>query len=203
MVKRIAMPGVEQKIITIVAPEVFKRLYDACDERYEGYIQRNRAILCLLIDTGIRVSELCTLTLDCVFFSEDDNFVRVYGKGRKQREVGFGQRTRKALRNYILRYRHASKSEVHVFVSHLDGPLTQSGIDQMLRQLASKAGITMNIHAHLFRHTFAVNYLKAGGDVYKLSRLLGHASVVITEKYLRAFQQRDARQGNISVLDSL
>jgi site-specific recombinase XerD len=165
--RRIELPKVEQKVIDIITPDQFKRLYAACDDsRYAGDTQRNRAILCLLLDTGIRVSELCGLTIDHIYLSDDDNFIRVKGKGRKQREVGIGDRTRKALRSYMLRYRKASRTEQHVFMGHLGSPLTPMGIDQLLGRLARAAGITdVQIHAHLFRHTYAVNFLKAGGTV--------------------------------------
>jgi integrase/recombinase XerD len=204
-VKRIELPAVEAKVVGVITPEMFKKLYTACDhERYENHAQRNRAILSVLLDTGIRAAELCSLTLDQVYFGEDTSFIRVYGKGRKWREAALGEKARKALRNYILRYRHASKSEVHVFVSRFGGPLTPGGIDQLLYALADRAGIDRDhASAHKFRHSFAVNFLKNGGDLYKLSRLLGHASVSITERYLRAFTAQDARTGNISVLDNL
>jgi site-specific recombinase XerD len=202
-IRRIELPRIDAKVVDIITPERFKRLYAACaQERFAGTTQRNRAILFLLADTGIRAAELCSLTLDCVFFNDDDNFIRVLGKGRKQREVGFGDNTRKALRTYILRYRKAAKNEQHVFISHKNEPLTPGGIDTMLYTLADKAGISRElVSAHKWRHTFAVTYLRNGGDVYKLSRPLGHASVDTTEKYLRAFQASDARQGGTSIVD--
>jgi len=203
-IKRIELPRIDAKIIDIITPEQFKLLYAACDdERYANHAQRNRAILSLLLDTGIRAAELCSLILDCVFFNDEDNFIRVFGKGRKWREVGFGEKARKALRTYIIRYRHTSRNEQHVFISRFDKPLTPGGVDQILYELADRAGVDReHVSAHKFRHSFAVTYRKNGGDVYKLSRLLGHASVTITERYLRAFQAQDARQGSISVLDN-
>src|SRR6266705_558473 len=88
--QRVALPKTEQKIITIITDELFTKLHNACanaNNRFAGHIQRNRAILAVLMDTGLRVSELCSLTLDQVCFSDKDSFVRTYGKGRKWREV--------------------------------------------------------------------------------------------------------------------
>jgi integrase/recombinase XerD len=204
-VKRIELPTIDAKIVEIITPEMFKRLYAACDqERFAGHAQRNRAILAMLLDTGARAAELCSLTMDQVYFGDDDNFVRVFGKGRKWREVGFGEKARKTLRTYIIRYRKASKNQVHVFISRFGEALTPGGIDQILYELADRAGIAReHVSAHKFRHTFAVTYLRNGGDIYRLARLLGHTSVKITERYLRAFQASDARTGNVSVLDSM
>ncbi len=203
MVRRIALPKVASKVMRLITPGEFERLYEACGiARYTGQTQRNRAILCLLYDTGIRSAELCGLHLAEVYFLEGDNFLRVLGKGRKQREVGFGQRTRKALRVYIYRHRKASQAQTHVFLSRRGSPLTPSGLEQILYHLADKAGIE-RISAHKFRHSFAVNYLQRGGDLFKLSRLLGHESIQTTQRYLSAFSARDARTGGLSVLDQL
>ncbi len=198
--RNIEVPKAEQKVMNIIGKEAFERLYAACEGT--DFCKRNQAILCLLMDTGVRVSELCGLMLSQVHITEDDSYIRVYGKGRKEREVDFGPRTRKVLRGYITRYRKTVKSEQHVFLSYQHGPLTVTGVEQALNMIADKAGVH-GIHPHLFRHSYAVGRLKSGTDVYRLSRLLVHASVAITEHYLRAFKASDARTGNISVLDNL
>jgi len=206
LIRRIPMPTIEKKVLEVFTAEQFKALYDACaKEPYEKLVHRDRAILMLLGDTGIRVSELCSLELSDVFFDEEESFIRIlHGKGRKQREVGFGAKTRKVLKTYINRWRRAPKNERHVFISHVGGPIKPSGINMMLDRLEAWSGVSgVRVSAHTFRHFFAVNYLKAGGDLYKLSRLLGHGHVGITERYLQAFRQRDARQGGISVVDNL
>jgi len=84
--------------------------------------------------------------------------------------------------------------------------LTPEGLDRLLYRLRDRVGRQhfngVRVSAHTFRHTYAVRYLEQGGDLYKLSRLMGHSSVVVTEGYLRAFTARAARQGG-SVLDNL
>lgn len=202
--RRIELPRVDVKIIETFTPDQIKRLFAATEkESTQTLTMRDRAILSVLLDTGIRASELCGLTLDNVFISPQDAFIRVFGKGRKERECGMGKESRTALYRYISRYRHADKGERHVFLNRCNQPMTVDGLDQMLYRLRDWARIKdSSCSAHKFRHSFAVSYLQAGGDIYKLSRLLGHTSVQVTENYLKAFKARDARMGGLSVLDS-
>jgi site-specific recombinase XerD len=207
LTKRIALPKKEQKVIPVYTPEQIDRLLDACDrcDTHEFRI-RNRALLCLLVDTGIRAAEACDLTIDRVRFEPDESYLLVNGKGKKQREVPLGRKTRQALHRYIHRARMQSGCP-NVFLARGGAPLTTSGLDQVLYRLRDTAGSKyfqgVRVSAHTFRHTFAVRSLEAGVDLYKLSRLLGHSTVMTTENYLKAFTNRQARQGSISVLDNL
>ncbi|WP_040444212.1 tyrosine-type recombinase/integrase [Ktedonobacter racemifer] len=164
--------------------------------------QRNIAILSLLLDTGVRASELCTLTLENVVITRDDAYIRVMGKGRKEREIGLGKQARIQIQKYIRLYRKGAEEKEVVFISQRQQPLTINGLDQLLYRLRDHAKLSVSAGAHKFRHTFAVNYLLNGGDVYKLSRIMGHTSVSTTERYVRSMKQRDARRG-LSVLDNL
>ncbi len=138
-----------------------------------------------------------------VFITGDDPFIRVLGKGRKQREVGLGATSRKLLRVYIVRWRKADKAERHVFVNRMGEPMTPGGLNTMLYRLEQWSGVTgVRVSCHTFRHSYACAFLLQGGDVYRLSRLLGHTSIRVTERYLGAIQSRQARQGG-SVLDRL
>ncbi len=133
-----------------------------------------------------------------------DGFLRVLGKGRKQREVPIGVNARKMLHDYI-RIAHTTEiGENHVFLGYRHEPLTVSALDQMLHRLKQRANITgIRVSAHSFRHTFAMNFLAQGGDVYVLSRLMGHESVQVTEVYLRSLRAEQARKSSKSVLDNL
>jgi len=204
--QHISMPKVEIDVIEIFTPEQIQALFAACEaEHTETLAMRNKAILSVLLDTGIRASELCDLTLDQVFLSPEDSFLRVRGKGRKEREAGpLGKHARRALQRYLHRFRKAPKHEQHVFLGRDRKPLTGNGLNQMLYKLRDRAHITgVRVSCHTFRHTYSVRYLQAGGDIYRLSRLLGHTSVSVTEEYLRAFKGKDARSGTLSVLDQL
>ena len=154
--------------------------------------------------TGIRAAELCGLTRECTFLRLDDSYLKVHGKGDKWREVPLGKDARTALYRYMTRYRKADSEEQHIFVNRNGRPLTTNGLDQMLARLAQWARITgVRCSAHTFRHTFAVNYLATSNDVYKLSRLMGHSEVKITEGYLITVKARAARQDGISIVDTM
>lgn len=207
IVKRIDLPKREQKVIPTFTPKQIELLFAACERGETAeQVARDKAILALLIDTGIRANELCTLTKDHVFFSDGDAWLMVDGKGRKQREVGMGKRSRQLLHRYIYRFRQAPHDIPFVFMAKKGTPLTTFGLDQMLYRLRDKVGKEyfkgIRVSAHSFRHNYAVNYLEGGGDIYRLARLLGHSEISTTEQYLRAFNQRNARKPGLSVLDN-
>lgn len=200
----IAVPKVDQKVIETFTSEQIQAMFDVCKKECTPMlVARDNAILSLLLDTGVRASELCTLTLGNVSLDAGDAYITVMGKGRKQRETGLGKQARTALHRYIRQYRKGARPEDVVFLNRFHNPMTINGLDQLLYRLrdwAKLGGISAG--AHKFRHTFAANYLLNGGDVYKLSRLMGHTSVSTTERYVRSMKQRDARRG-LSVLDNL
>lgn len=204
VVRRLEMPKREQKVLRILSQEDIDGLFTACDQsETPEYAVRNRAILAVLLDTGIRANELCDLALDRVHFAPDSAWLVVNGKGRKQREVGLGKKSRQLLHKYIHRFREADSNQQHVIVGKGGGPLQPEGLDRLLYHLRDRAGLQgRRISAHLLRHTYAVRYLEQGGDIYRLKVLMGHTSVSTTEGYLRAFTAKAARQG-ASVFDQL
>lgn len=107
---------------------------------------------------------------------------------------------------YLSRGRPESPLE-WVFLSYEKHKMTPNGVERLLHRLRNMAGKKhfdgIRVSAHMLRHSFAVHYLEQGGDLYKLSRLMGHESVNTTTRYLRAFQARSARLGSKSVLDGL
>jgi site-specific recombinase XerD len=153
------------------------------------------------LDTGMRASELCGLTLDRL---GSDSAI-VYGKGRKERTVGpIGRQCQRQLLRYIERFRVGRAGVETVFTTDEGDPMTLSSLDGLLKWIRDEAGITgVRVSAHTFRHTFAVSYLQQpGADIYKLKLLLGHSNVTTTELYLADFEQRQARQGS-SVADTI
>jgi integrase/recombinase XerD len=203
--KRIVMPRREGKVLTVFSPEQITALMHATGRELTATLAaRDKAILAVLLDTGIRANELCTLTLDRTFLSGTDSYLRVYGKGRKEREVGLGREARTAVQRYVIRFRPKGAACRETFLNQRSQPITPEGLDKILYRLRDWARIRgVRCSAHTFRHTFAVTYLTAGGDIYTLSQLLGHSSVATTEGYLRAFSSRQARLHGTSVLDSL
>jgi len=204
--KRISMPKVTERVIEVFTPDQIKRLFAACEREVQPAMRaRDRALLAVLLDTGLRADELCSLTLDRVHFDRDDTYLHVLGKGRRERQVGLGSKSRAELHRYIYRYRDAPSILRYVFVGHKGMRLGPNGLDQMLYRLRDWAGperfAGVRVSAHTFRHTMAVSYLERGGDVYVLSRLLGHSNITTTELYLKAFRSKSARRG-LSVFDS-
>src|SRR6266567_5091385 len=203
LAKRIELPKTDEQVLETFSPEQLAAMLAVTAD--QPFPVRDKAIVAVLIDTGIRASELCGLTLDSVWLDQDDSFVRVRGKGRKERELAMARASRMALRRYITRHRRpASKTEQHVFLGRTGHPLTVSGLEQLITQLGERAHIKgVRVSPHTLRHTFAVQYLLNGGDLYKLSRLMGHTSVKITERYVASMRAWQARQGGHSVLDHL
>lgn len=188
---RLSKPKTPYKVTPAFTPEHIEKMLAACDTETRSGL-RDYVILLVLLDTGMRVSELCKLRLSDVH----PRYVKVFGKGQKEREIGLHPEVGKALWKYIQKHRGSFGIEDdHVFLGER-GPLTPSGVQTMLKTVAKRAGVTgVRASPHTMRHTFSKQYLKQGGDIFKLSRELGHSSVQITEKYyLTDFSSTDARQ---------
>ncbi|MBK5214159.1 MAG: site-specific tyrosine recombinase XerD [Flavobacteriaceae bacterium] len=147
--------------------------------------ERNRAILETLYGCGLRVSELTNLKISDLFFEE--GFIKVTGKGDKQRLVPIGPTTEK----YINIYRKEIRvhQEIHplakdtVFLNQHGKPLTRAMIFTIVKRLAVKAGIRKTISPHTFRHSFATHLLENGADLRAIQQMLGHESITTTEIY--------------------
>jgi site-specific recombinase XerD len=184
-------PKVASYIIPTFDESQIDSLLAACDLKTPlGY--RDYTMMLLLLDTGIRLSELCGLRLEDIH----RNYIRVFGKGDKEREVGVSPDVAQYIWKYVNKYRDAdSETERHVFLNRYGKPLTDSGIAQTIADIGKRAGLSgVRVSPHTFRHTYAVMYLDNGGDVYKLSRTLGHSEIGTTEEYLKNFKSRDARK---------
>jgi integrase/recombinase XerD len=206
VVRRIKKPKIIETIIETFTSEQIEALFAACDRQESEHLQlRDRAILSLLLDTGIRANELCTLTIGNVDTSADDPHITVFGKGSKWREVGLGATSRRVLRRYIRQFRATASRNEPVFVGRYHEPLTTNGLGQLVLRLGKVAGIQgVRCSPHTFRHYFAINYLlQKDSDIYRLSRLMGHTDIEVTTRYLKAMKQKEARQGGQSVLDSM
>jgi site-specific recombinase XerD len=192
-------PKLARYVIKTFSGEQIKSMLNACDMgTVVGF--RDYTIILLLLDTGIRVAELCSLTLDRVYLSvRDEAFIKVMGKGRKEREVGISFEVAELLWKYIHVYRRPKQdSEQTLFINVFGVPLTPNGVEQLVKEAGRRAGVTgVRVSPHTFRHTFARMFLENGGKIHDLSLLLGHSSVVVTENYLKDFNSRGARQGQM------
>jgi integrase/recombinase XerD len=145
---------------------------------------RDRAILELLYATGIRVSELTSLTLQNVLL--DERVIRVLGKGNKERVVPFNTETAKFLETYITSIRPVilkKRGEDRVFLNLRGGPISRVSIWKIIKEYSIKAGINKNLYPHILRHTFATHLLQRGCDLRTLQIFLGHASLMTTQIY--------------------
>lgn len=179
---RLKRPKVPQPMIRILSEDEVKTIFDKINPNcFLG--ARLHAMAILLLDTGIRASELCTLTLENTYL--DDGYVKVMGKGSKERMVPFGAGTKKALIRYITTFRPepSPRAKAQLFLATDGEALTYVGLAKAIKRLGLISGVT-RLHPHLFRHTFAVNYLMNGGDVMTLKLILGHTTLDVTQVYM-------------------
>ena len=146
--------------------------------------QRNRAILDTLYSCGLRVSELCNLKLSELYF--DEGFIKVEGKGSKQRLVPISPRAIKEIKYWLLD-RNVGKIkkgfEDYVFLARWGNSISRIMVFHLIKELAEKAGITKNISPHTFRHSFATHLLEGGANLRAIQCMLGHESIATTEIY--------------------
>jgi integrase/recombinase XerC/integrase/recombinase XerD len=145
---------------------------------------RNIAILIILLDTGIRLSELCGLRFEDTHI--EDGYLKVMGKGSKERIVPIGASTQKMLWRYTIHFRPDSllSTDNYLFLT-LDGkPLQPNAVKLLINRWGKRAGIP-RLHAHLCRHTFATNFLIYNcGDVFRLQQILGHTTLEMVRRYV-------------------
>jgi len=144
---------------------------------------RNLTIFMLLLDTGLRTGELVGLKMEDIRLNE--GFVKVMGKGKKERIVPIGNKAQKVLQRYFFRYRPrpAHAGIENAFLSVHGTPLTENSVKCMFTRLARRSGIK-RLHAHLCRHTFATRFLINGGDVFTLQQILGHSTLEMVRHYV-------------------
>lgn len=148
---------------------------------------RDKALILMLLDTGLRVSELGRLSVRDVDMASGEVTVTPYQSGRKSRgrHVYLGKSARRALWRYL-----GGRAEGSLFQTTNGAAMDRNSIRLVLSHLGARAGIS-HVHPHRFRHTFAIEYLRNGGDVFTLQRLLGHGSLDMVRRYL-ALAQIDA-----------
>jgi integrase/recombinase XerD len=148
--------------------------------------ERNRAILETLYGCGLRVSELVTLKISDLFF--DEGFIKITGKGNKQRFVPVGELTRKYIEIYkgqIRSHQTIQKGfEDTLFLNRRGKQLTRAMIFTLIKSLAVKIGLQKNISPHTLRHSFATHLLENGADLRSIQLMLGHESITTTEIYV-------------------
>ncbi len=209
-VERIEMPKIVQSEIELLTETDVLRLMRACEQMRQPH--RNRALVHVLLDTGVRAAELCYdserpmeetgLRMENLILGRGiDSYIRVMGKGMKPRTVGLGHETTMAVRRYLTRER-GRLDRPYVFLSRDGEPLSVRMLQQFLEELGQLADVP-GVHPHRFRHTFAVNQLLAGTSDLVLMRLMGHTTLDSTKIYIRAMSQLQARKAAVSVVDRM
>lgn len=181
----IEVPKVGRKLPDTLSTEEIDGLISAIDlSKNEG--ERNRAMLETLYSCGLRVSELITLKLSDLFFEE--GFVKVTGKGNKQRFVPVGKLTENYINFYLESYRnHLQPIKGHedvLFLNRRGKQLTRAMVFTIIKDLAVKIGLKKTISPHTFRHSFATHLLENGADLRSIQLMLGHESITTTEVYM-------------------
>ncbi len=181
----IETPKIGRKLPDTLSVENIDALVSAINlSKKEG--ERNRAIIETLYGCGLRVSELTHLKISDLFF--DEGFIKVTGKGNKQRFVPIGKTTKK----YIIIYKnevrihqkiHSDYSDI-LFLNRRGKQLTRAMIFTIVKQLSKKIGLHKNISPHTFRHSFATHLLENGANLRAIQQMLGHESITTTEIYV-------------------
>lgn len=175
-----SIPAAPPTPVPVLSDDELTALIKACQGK-RWYDRRDEALIRFLLDCGVRVAELCALTLADVDL--DREMAMVTGKGSKIRPVYFGARTARALDRWLReRRRHKHTSADALFLGER-GPLTPDGVREIVKVRGRAAGIRDRLHPHRFRHTFAHDYLLNGGQGTDLKRLAGWSSDVMLERY--------------------
>lgn len=155
------------------------------------YDFRNKAMLELLYATGLRVSELCNLKINDIDF--DSCFLRVMGKGKKERIVPVSDTALKYLKDYITIYRNSilkNHTSEYLFISNNLTNITRQGFFKILKKECQRSGITKEVSPHVLRHSFATHLLRHGADLRIIQELLGHEDISTTQIYAHLINEK-------------
>lgn len=189
---RVTLPKAEKPLPNFLYYEELERLFSISDQS-QPLGQRNQALLELMYATGIRVSECAQLTVDAIDFNLQT--ILVVGKGRKERYLPFGSFAADALSNYLENGRQhlenkSTSTTQYVFLNAKGQPITTRGIRLILNKLVKDAALTVHLHPHALRHTFATHLLDAGADLRSVQELLGHEHLSSTQIYTHVTKDR-------------
>jgi site-specific recombinase XerD len=186
---RIELAKIGERSLDLITPEELERLL-AAPQGDDVKVLRDRAILELLFSTGLRVSELCSLTRD-LDLRRDEFSIR--GKGDKVRVVFLSDQAKKAIKDYLGKRKDMEDA---LFIQleaekrdHKVGPLARRSVERIVKHYAIKAGISKKVTPHVIRHVFATDLLSNGADLRSVQVLLGHANIGTTQIYTHVTDQ--------------
>lgn len=177
-------PKIHRKLPDVLSVEEIDSLINAIDLS-TPYGHRDRAILETLYGTGVRVSELINIKISDLHFNED--FIKVTGKGNKERLVPIGNIAKKEIGVYLTEIRNRIKikkgNEDILFLNQRGSRLSRVWIFNIIKDLAKKVGLQKKVSPHTFRHSFATHLIEGGADLRAVQEMLGHESITTTEIY--------------------
>lgn len=186
--RRSIKPYSEMDILSMIEAIAYSNLYTRPGKRESRHSlphsERNRAIILLLLDTGIRASELCELKI----FQTDlqNRRITVFGKGSKERTIPISARTGQAIWKYLATRKDESIGD-YLFSTSGGRPMVRDELLKIIFRIAARAKVS-GATVHRFRHTFAINYLRNGGDAFTLQLTLGHSTMEMVKTYLMLAQ---------------
>lgn len=200
--KAVKVPKSPKKAVRIYSDTEIRDIFNAVSADADWLVLRNKCIIALMYDSGLRQSEVCTLKRSKVSYS--DNRMTVYGKGDKERIVPLGKLTKQFMREYIALCPYKLDT---VFVNRRGQPLTGNAVKSLISKLSHN--LDFELSSHKLRHNFATNYCidqyKKHGqiDIYRLMYLMGHEDIETTKRYLHFAYEVIASDESISHLDSV
>lgn len=180
--KLVRTPKAPQKLPEVMTPEQVNTLLDgvAADRLERPFPARDRALFEMLYGCGLRVSELVGLNLEDL--DRTERWLRVRGKGRKERQVPLPGKAAEALERYLAG-RPVVRDQPAVFLNHRNGRLTRDGVSKLVKLYGRLLSGDDSVHPHSFRHAYATHLLADGADLRAIQELLGHARLSTTQKY--------------------
>ena len=190
-IKKVKPPRVNVELLEPVEINDIQKMINSCRDNFTG--RRDKAMFLFLLDTGVRASEAISISMQDVNFMTGEVIIK-QGKGRKDRRVFLGSKTRKALRAYM-KLRNAPSNAA--WVTKEGEKLTYWGLKMIMKRRASLAAVATP-QLHSFRRWFALTCLRNGMDVYSLQDLMGHADLQVLRRYLKQ-TNRDIREAHLRV----
>lgn len=200
--KDIEVPKMEKKLVHIYSQDEILLIFRSATSENEWLTTRNRAIIFLMLDSGLRQNEICTLQFDDVDFQ--NNVLKVHGKGRKERLVYLGNTSSSLLKKYI---RLCPYHSTLMFVGRRGAPMTTDSVKHLVYKISKK--LPFEFSSHKLRHNFATNFCidqyKQHGymDVYRLMALMGHEDFKTTQRYLHHAMEIVSALENNSHIDMI
>ena len=196
---RAQLPRLTQKVIEVLSRDEVKRIENTAQN------ERDELIVRILGDTGLRVGELVALRISDIRQESRQYTLRVRGKGDRERLVPITPELHRRLTRYIATKRRANSASDRVFLSRRKvqdqyEPLTEAGIQQLIRDLGQRAGIERRVHPHLFRHSAATFLLQQGMNPLLVAQILGHSSLAMIQKVYAHLTVADASAAMMKAL---